>query len=689
MAILPSQAPLPIYGDLDGSPLDNGYIYFGTVNLNPETAPKTVYWDLAGTQPVAQPVRTLNGYAVRNGTPARIYISGEYSLTVKDVKLRRVVYLRNAADGAQIVNDSIRGDLISTDAGLGFNLVSYTLVAGETGVVNPQYAPGVAERYGCNEDAECSAEVQNWLDSIIGANLEGVGTGIYQISSTVYFRTGAAPAVARFRLRWNELDEVDRRENSSRGFLWVGASNSVAVEINEIRGSCIDFLGVYNDASVRTGCTAVLIRNRNNAGTSINNNKFGLISIAGFLFGMRIGQMTNAGYPAQITADAYNSNFDDNTIDELCFYDVANPLLIDSAAQDNLRIKKFHNGGPATANGGPTDAPRDFIIRAIDNGIGFRIDHGFSRVDDITADNDAIDIRGGDFECGFFGFEGGGTCRVLNMGDTNSRTKSVINRMTSAEGIFHTSNEIVRSSARSGIVMIGCAFGDGNVTATREVVAIDTLFKTGFGFVESGNAGHVEHIGTKTRTDTTLPPASSTLTGVLTLQEAKTTRRSMMESARRCVYECIREFTTGILVDNTDIGIVEVDIGSDNSGNGGHIFVDIDYHLYSGSTTANNASVCGTVRYAGCMDSSGNITLATPTVVNEVKALDGFASCAITATATSTAATASTAGKMLCKFNQNNDVGTAFRGLFHIKIIGSTAGANNCTIDPASVNLTV
>ncbi len=72
------------YQDSDGSPLEAGYLYFGTENLNPETNPITVYWDEAGTQPAAQPIRTLAGFPSRNGAIAQVFTSGNYSLTVRN-----------------------------------------------------------------------------------------------------------------------------------------------------------------------------------------------------------------------------------------------------------------------------------------------------------------------------------------------------------------------------------------------------------------------------------------------------------------------------------------------------------------------------------------------------------------------------------------------------------------------------
>ena len=84
--------PYPIFTDKSGIPLDNGYLYFGTVNLNPETNPITVYYDTAFTQPAAQPLRTSNGYVMRNGSPAAIYVNSYFSVTVRDKKKALVIY---------------------------------------------------------------------------------------------------------------------------------------------------------------------------------------------------------------------------------------------------------------------------------------------------------------------------------------------------------------------------------------------------------------------------------------------------------------------------------------------------------------------------------------------------------------------------------------------------------------------
>lgn len=81
---LPITNPYPLFLDLQGDPLQGGFLYFGVVSQNPETAPTTVYWDSALTQPAAQPVSTINGFPVCSGTPAQLFISGNYSMTVRD-----------------------------------------------------------------------------------------------------------------------------------------------------------------------------------------------------------------------------------------------------------------------------------------------------------------------------------------------------------------------------------------------------------------------------------------------------------------------------------------------------------------------------------------------------------------------------------------------------------------------------
>lgn len=78
---------------LDGLPLDNGKIYIGTANQDPQFNPVQVYWDAAASIPAAQPIRTVAGYISYNGAPARLYVSGNYSLRVSTKNDQQVYYV--------------------------------------------------------------------------------------------------------------------------------------------------------------------------------------------------------------------------------------------------------------------------------------------------------------------------------------------------------------------------------------------------------------------------------------------------------------------------------------------------------------------------------------------------------------------------------------------------------------------
>lgn len=89
---------LPFFNDASGAPLESGYIFIGTVNLNPETTPISIYWDPELTQAANQPLRTSGGYIVNTGTSANVYTNSNYSMTVRDKNGVLVYSLRDSAD---------------------------------------------------------------------------------------------------------------------------------------------------------------------------------------------------------------------------------------------------------------------------------------------------------------------------------------------------------------------------------------------------------------------------------------------------------------------------------------------------------------------------------------------------------------------------------------------------------------
>jgi hypothetical protein len=78
-------SPFPVFYDRSGQPLDAGYIYVGPAGISPEVSPITVYWDTTLTTSAAQPIRTLNGYPSRDGSPSSIVVyQATYSVVVRD-----------------------------------------------------------------------------------------------------------------------------------------------------------------------------------------------------------------------------------------------------------------------------------------------------------------------------------------------------------------------------------------------------------------------------------------------------------------------------------------------------------------------------------------------------------------------------------------------------------------------------
>jgi len=111
MSALEVTPPFPVFSDIDGQPLENGYIWIGAVNLNPQTNPINVYWDSALTISATQPIRTLGGYPSNSGTPARLYVNADYSIRVMN---------RNGSTIYSSLNDnSLSGSITSNATGDG------------------------------------------------------------------------------------------------------------------------------------------------------------------------------------------------------------------------------------------------------------------------------------------------------------------------------------------------------------------------------------------------------------------------------------------------------------------------------------------------------------------------------------------------------------------------------------------
>lgn len=117
MSSLTVENGLQTFYDNQGNPLNYGFVYVGQVNVDPVTNPSNVYWDFAKTIPAQQPIRTISGRPVRNGSPSNFYVDGDYSITIKDSKNSFLYYSPNS--------NSMWANLASSDPTKGAAMVGF------------------------------------------------------------------------------------------------------------------------------------------------------------------------------------------------------------------------------------------------------------------------------------------------------------------------------------------------------------------------------------------------------------------------------------------------------------------------------------------------------------------------------------------------------------------------------------
>lgn len=162
----------PTFSDTTGAPLESGYIYIGTAGVSAETNQVSVYWDDALTIPASQPIRTIGGYPVYNGSPAVVYVDGDYSITVKN-KQQSLVY--------SSLNLKER--------------ISTAFITGAIAIVNGGTGATTAAGARTNLGAAASGPLAS--SGITGAAASGANTDITSLgnnTSTIYTTAGTSTA---------------------------------------------------------------------------------------------------------------------------------------------------------------------------------------------------------------------------------------------------------------------------------------------------------------------------------------------------------------------------------------------------------------------------------------------------------------------------------------------------------------
>lgn len=261
------QSPYAYYTDRDGSPLEGGYLYFGVTGLPAETNPKTVYWDEALTIPIAQPVRTRNGFAYNNGTPGIVWISGDASLMVKNKK-GAVVYsaLSNNSISDQIPASvdpfptlalSTGSDLIG-HKGTGVSATTTTVGAKLRQIVN-------IKDYGAVGDgiADDTLAVQRAITN---------STGIVYIPAGTFKITGVTLTAGKQLIGENRATSILKLGAALNGAGMINAvyADGIVVENLTINGSSLP--GTKNGLINFFGCNSSRIENNN----IINTDQFAI-----------------------------------------------------------------------------------------------------------------------------------------------------------------------------------------------------------------------------------------------------------------------------------------------------------------------------------------------------------------------------------------------------------------------------
>jgi hypothetical protein len=208
MSALSIQPTYPIFTDIDGQPLEDGFVWLGTANLDPQTNPIAVFFDAALTIPAPQPIRTLAGYPASSGTPARLYVNSDYSIRVMN-KNGSTVY--SAPEATERYGGIINANDVTYQLG-GAGTVQIT--AGDALRRTPS-----PEDYGADPTG-----VADSTAAIIAAITENdyvVGTGKYLASSsivvpgaskTLYLRDLTVSAPVIFEDGYDCIFEVDKFE---------------------------------------------------------------------------------------------------------------------------------------------------------------------------------------------------------------------------------------------------------------------------------------------------------------------------------------------------------------------------------------------------------------------------------------------------------------------------------------------
>jgi hypothetical protein len=227
--------PYPLFTDLLGQPLEAGYVYIGEANLNPITDQLETFFDENLLYPAVQPIRTINGYPSRSGTPSAIFIN---SIT---------------NDGFSILVKNKSGETVFFDP----NITDYINYFSSE-VVNVKHFGAVGD--GIIDDTAAILEAVDYADTTNRGNILFFPKGLYVTSAAIEISTkgmiirGAGPVstrilgshtdgdVVRFKREYSLIEDIEVSATGSR----LTATNTTGIGIR------IEYDDIPSTSDVRT-----------------------------------------------------------------------------------------------------------------------------------------------------------------------------------------------------------------------------------------------------------------------------------------------------------------------------------------------------------------------------------------------------------------------------------------------------
>jgi parallel beta-helix repeat protein len=170
--------PFPLFTDNQARLIDNGRVFIGLADQDPETNPASVYWDEALTVPAAQPLQTVAGYVVNAGSPSTFYVAGPYSIRVRQPNGSVVFFRGNVTSEVSALG---AGD---GSAKVGF-LAAGTSAASSTTQKKLRQEVSVEDFDGCDPTGATSSVAAFNAALAVARRVKGVEGSIYLLDSPV------------------------------------------------------------------------------------------------------------------------------------------------------------------------------------------------------------------------------------------------------------------------------------------------------------------------------------------------------------------------------------------------------------------------------------------------------------------------------------------------------------------------